>query len=153
MRSSGGLDRRRVSCERPTPIEQMPLLPTTDHPKDLVASSEFRRMQAIPWRGGISASDRRVVAAFLRNPGTPYTVAPLRRRSLDFAHIPMMYGRHVPVIPSNCDRVPTRFRNTAAVVGIAPPINAAALLEGLRFGGIHVRLSLRDVWVALLRPS
>jgi hypothetical protein len=64
---------------------------------------------------------------------------------MNVAHIAMMYGRHVTVVPSNCDRVPTRFGDMAAVAGIASPINAAALLEGLGFGGIHVHLALLQV--------
>ena len=70
---------------------------------------------------------------------------------MNVAHIAMMYGRHVTVVPSNCDRVPTRFGDMAAVAGIASPINAAALLEGLGFGGIHVHPLLRGR--ILLRPS
>src|ERR1700730_16836070 len=62
---------------------------------------------------------------------------PLCRHSLDFAHVAMVYGGHLTIVPGNRDRVPTYFGDTAAVIGIASPINAAALLETLRFRDRH----------------
>src|SRR3984893_13120192 len=63
--------------------------------------------------------------------------SPLCRHSLDFAHVAMVYGGHLTIVPCNRDCVPTRFGDTAAVIGIASPINAAALLETLRFRDRH----------------
>src|SRR6266699_3829705 len=67
----------------------------------------------------------------------PLHSSPLCRHSLDFAHVAMVYGGHLTIVPCNRDRVPTRFGDTAAVIGIASPINAAALLETLRFRDRH----------------
>ena len=59
----------------------------------------------------------------------PLHSSPACRHSLDFAHVAMMYGGHLTIVLGNRDRVPTYFGDTAAIVGIASPINAAALLE------------------------
>jgi hypothetical protein len=61
----------------------------------------------------------------------------LCRRSLDFAHIPMVYSGHLTIVPSDRDCIPAHFGDTAAVSRIAPPINATTLLEAFRFGGSH----------------
>ena len=63
----------------------------------------------------------------------PLHSSPLCRHSLDFAHVAMVYGSHLTIVPCNRDRVPIYFGDTAAVIGIALPINVAALLETLRF--------------------
>jgi len=67
----------------------------------------------------------------------PLHSSPLCRHPLDFAHVAMVYGGHLTIVPCNRDRVPTYFGDTAAVIGIASPINAAALLETLRFRDRH----------------
>src|SRR5207247_10536680 len=67
----------------------------------------------------------------------PLHSSPLCRHSLDFAHVAMVYGGHLTIVPCNRDRVPTYFGDTAAVIGIASPINAAALLETFRFRDRH----------------
>src|SRR5260370_1020808 len=67
----------------------------------------------------------------------PLHSSPLCRHSLDFAHVAMVYGGHLTIVPCNRDRVPTYFGDTAAVIGIASPINAVALLETLRFRDCH----------------
>ena len=54
----------------------------------------------------------------------------------------MMYGGHLTIVPGNRDRVPTYFGDTAAIVGIASPINAAALLETYNFATVMLRLPL-----------
>jgi hypothetical protein len=59
-------------------------------------------------------------------------------RSLDFSHVPVMHGGHMTIVPGDCDRVPTRFGDSATVSSITVPANARALLEVLRFGGGHV---------------
>jgi hypothetical protein len=53
----------------------------------------------------------------------------------------MVYGGQLAIVPSDCDCIPTHFHDTAAVSGIASPINAAALLEALRFGSSYPPLS------------
>ena len=68
-------------------------------------------------------------------PGTG-VAAPLHnsracRHALDFAHVAMVYGGHMAIVPGNRDRVPTYFGDMAAIIGMAAPINAAALLETL----------------------
>src|SRR6516164_3322333 len=68
----------------------------------------------------------------------PLHSSPACRYSLDFAHVAMVYGGHLTIVPGNRDRVPTYFGDTAAIIGIASPINAAALLETLRFRDRHV---------------
>src|SRR6202040_58960 len=67
----------------------------------------------------------------------PLHSSPLCRHSLDFTHVAMVYGGHLTIVPCNRDRVPTYFGDTAAVIGIASPVNAAALLETLRFRDRH----------------
>jgi hypothetical protein len=49
----------------------------------------------------------------------------------------MVYGGHLTIVPSDRDCIPAHFCDTAAVSGIASPINAAALLEAFGFGGSH----------------
>jgi hypothetical protein len=61
----------------------------------------------------------------------------LCRRSLDFAHLAMVPCGHLTIIPGDRDCIPTQFGNTAAVTGIASPINAVTPLEDFRFGGSH----------------
>jgi hypothetical protein len=46
----------------------------------------------------------------------------------------MMHGGHLPIVPGDRDRIPTRFGDNAAITGIALPINAGALLAGLALG-------------------
>src|SRR6266446_6160155 len=67
----------------------------------------------------------------------PLHSSPACRHSLDFAHVAMVYGGHPTIVPGNRDRVPTYFGDTAAIIGIALPVNAAALLETLRFRDRH----------------
>lgn len=52
-----------------------------------------------------------------------------RRLSLDFTHVPVVYAGYLPIVPGDCDRIPTRLSDNAAISGIASPINAGALLE------------------------
>src|SRR5882724_5755366 len=59
------------------------------------------------------------------------------RRSLDFAHIPMVYSGHRTIVPSDRGCIPAYFGDAAAISGIAAPINAATLLEAFGFGGSH----------------
>jgi hypothetical protein len=40
-----------------------------------------------------------------------------------------MNGSHMTIIPSNRDRVPACAGHSAAIIGIAAPVNANALLE------------------------
>src|SRR5258705_11683061 len=64
------------------------------------------------------------------------------RRSLDFAHIPMVYSGHRTIVPSDRGCIPAYFGDSAAISGIAAPINAATLLETFGFGGSHRPLPL-----------
>jgi hypothetical protein len=43
------------------------------------------------------------------------------------------------IVPGDRDCIPTHFGDNA-VIGIASPINAVALLEAFRFGGVHPHL-------------
>jgi hypothetical protein len=61
----------------------------------------------------------------------------LRRCSMNFAHVPVVYARHLPIVPGDRDRIPTRLRDSAAISGIASPIHSGALLETLGFGDCH----------------
>jgi hypothetical protein len=54
---------------------------------------------------------------------------------LDFAHVPVMYGGNVTIVPCDRDCVPVRFRDDAVVTSITSPTHASAFLELLRFGG------------------
>src|ERR1022692_240684 len=67
-------------------------------------------------------------------------------RSLDFAHVPVMHDSHMPIVPGDCDRIPTRLSDSAPVSSITLPTNASTLLEVLRFGGGHVAPPF--AWVA-----
>src|SRR6476620_7184676 len=49
----------------------------------------------------------------------------------------MVYDGHLTIVPGDRDRIPTRSCDSAAISGIASPINTAALLEAFRFGGRH----------------
>jgi hypothetical protein len=49
----------------------------------------------------------------------------------------MVYGGDVTIIPGDHDCIPAYFGDTAAVSGIALPINAATPLEAFRFGAGH----------------
>jgi hypothetical protein len=49
----------------------------------------------------------------------------------------MVDGGHLTIVPGDRDCIPIRFGDDAAVSGITSPINAAALLEAFRFGGVH----------------
>ena len=57
-----------------------------------------------------------------------------RRHALNFTHVSVMDNRHVPVVPGDRDRVPSRFGDNAAIGGITPPKNAGADLQVLGFG-------------------
>ena len=61
---------------------------------------------------------------------------------VDFAHVPMVYGGHLTIVPCDRDSIPTRSGDTAAISGIASPAYSIAFLELLRFGGGHVAPSL-----------
>ena len=54
----------------------------------------------------------------------------LCRRLPNFAHVSVVYSGHGPVLPGDRDRVPTGFRNNAAVAGISLPIDASVLSLG-----------------------
>jgi hypothetical protein len=49
----------------------------------------------------------------------------------------MVYSGHLPIVPGDRNRIPTRFGDNATIGGIAPPINAGVLLEGLGFVDCH----------------
>ena len=55
----------------------------------------------------------------------------LCRHTLNFAHVSVVDNRHVPVVPGDRDRVPSRFGDNAAISGITPPKNAGADLQVL----------------------
>ena len=47
-------------------------------------------------------------------------------RPLDLAHVPMVHGGHLTIVPGDRDCIPTHVGYNAAVGGITSPINAAA---------------------------
>src|ERR1700690_318635 len=61
----------------------------------------------------------------------------LCRHALNVPHVPMVYRGHLTIIPRDRDGIPTQIGDTAAVSGIASPINAVALLEAFGFGRSH----------------
>src|SRR5258706_14439452 len=61
----------------------------------------------------------------------------LCRRSLNFAHVPVVYAGHLPIVPGDRDGIPTCFGDNAAIGGIASPINPGTLPQALRFGDCH----------------
>ena len=61
----------------------------------------------------------------------------LCRHSLNFAHVPVVDAGHLPIVPGNRDRIPTRLGDNAAISGIAPPTNTGALFEILGFIDCH----------------
>jgi len=61
----------------------------------------------------------------------------LGRRSLNFAHVPVVYPGHLPIVPGDRDCIPTCFGDNAAISGIASPVDAGTLLEILRFAYGH----------------
>ena len=60
-----------------------------------------------------------------------------RWQSFDFAHVPMVYGGHVTIVPSDRDRIPTRSGDSTAVSGVTMPTYSIALFELLGFGSGH----------------
>jgi hypothetical protein len=64
----------------------------------------------------------------------------LQRRRVDFAHVPVVYRRHLTVVPGDRDRVPTCSNDGAAIGGITAPAYPIAFYEFLRFGSGHVGL-------------
>jgi hypothetical protein len=69
------------------------------------------------------------------------------RRLLNFAHVSVVNSGHLPIIPGDRDRIPARFGDEATIGGVAPPINAGALREGLGLVDGHCR-SFRCMSVA-----
>ena len=65
----------------------------------------------------------------------------LRRCSMNFAHVPVVYARHLPIVPGDRDRIPTRFGDNAAITGVASPVHSGALLETLGFGDCHCHVA------------
>jgi hypothetical protein len=54
----------------------------------------------------------------------------LYRRLVNFAHVSVVHSGNLPVVPSDRNRIPSRFGDNAAVSGIALPVNAGILFEG-----------------------
>src|ERR1035437_9835384 len=57
-----------------------------------------------------------------------------------------MHNSHMPIVPGDRDRIPTRLSDNAPVSSITLPANASTVLEVLRFGGGHVAPPF--AWVA-----
>jgi hypothetical protein len=55
------------------------------------------------------------------------------RREVNFAHVAMMDGSDLSVVPGDRYRVPPRFGDSAAISGVASPAYAIALRELPRF--------------------
>ncbi len=56
-------------------------------------------------------------------------------RSFDLAHIAVMHGGHMPVVPGDGDAGPIRISDDASVSGITAPAKAMACLEVFGFSG------------------
>ena len=84
-----------------------------------------------------SRNVRQVPEAEIRQVIYLRSIGELRWLSLDLAHVPMVHGRQLTVVPGDRDRIPTDFGNTAAIGTIAVPIDATALPELFGFGGRH----------------
>jgi hypothetical protein len=52
-----------------------------------------------------------------------------------------VYGSHLTIVPGDRNRIPTRFSDSAAISGIASPINTVTLLEAFLPTGSPGRLS------------
>ena len=63
--------------------------------------------------------------------------ARLCRSLVNFAHVPVVYGRNLAIVPGDGDCIPAGFGDDAAIRGIAPPVNPGARLEALRFINGH----------------
>ena len=61
----------------------------------------------------------------------------LGRRSLNFAHVPVVYAGHLSIVPGDRDCIPPCFGDNAAIGGIASPKNTGALLKVLGFRDGH----------------
>jgi hypothetical protein len=59
------------------------------------------------------------------------------RRSLNFAHVPVVHDSHLTIAPGDRNRIPTYFGDMPAISGIASPINTVALPKAFRFGDCH----------------
>ena len=71
------------------------------------------------------------------------------RRALDFAHVAMVHGRDVAIVPGDCDGVPSCCADDSAVSETPLPINAGAYLESPGFGGSHVAVFLARIVIKL----
>jgi hypothetical protein len=49
----------------------------------------------------------------------------------------VVHAGHLPIVPGDRDRIPTRFGDNATISGITSPINVGALLEVLGFGDCY----------------
>src|SRR5271155_246813 len=61
----------------------------------------------------------------------------LCRCLLNLAHVSVVHSGYLPIVPGDRDRIPARFSDNAAIIGVALPINAGAFLEVLGFGDCH----------------
>jgi hypothetical protein len=59
------------------------------------------------------------------------------RRCLDFAHVPMVYGGHLAIVPGDRNCIPTSAADGAAISGITAPEYSMTLLKIPRFGSGH----------------
>jgi len=75
--------------------------------------------------------------------GLPLHGTRLCRRFLNFAHVSVVYSGHLPIVPSDCDRIPTRVGDNATISGIAPPINAG------NYGRLGLKLMTLPQWEAV----
>jgi hypothetical protein len=48
---------------------------------------------------------------------------------MNFAHVAMVHGGYLTVVPSNRDRVPACFGDSTTISGITSPAYSIALLE------------------------
>src|SRR5271157_2418808 len=61
----------------------------------------------------------------------------LRRHGVDLAHVAVVHGRQLTIVPGDRDGVPARGADGAAVSRIPPPADAVAPLEVLGFRNGH----------------
>jgi hypothetical protein len=73
-------------------------------------------------------------------------------RSVDLAHIPVVDGGNLAIVPGDRDSVPTCCGDSAAVSRITPPAYSISFLEVPGFSRRHVAPRLLPSVVILLRP-
>jgi hypothetical protein len=65
---------------------------------------------------------------------------------MDFAHVPMVYGGNLTIVPGDRDRIPTCLGDNAAISGVASPIKRAPFLSSLDSVTVIIAPSVACGW-------